>query len=141
MTLVKYNNDYRPATWNSLFDNFFNIDFEGGRLEKFRPNVDILENDKTYQIHLAVPGMKKEDFNIDIKDRRLVITGERKWKEEKNENNVHRLETQYGSFSRSFRLPENIDADKIAASYVDGILEIELPKDEKKEKKSVIKIK
>lgn len=143
MKLVKYNNtnDYVPATWNSVLDNFLNFDFEGGRLEKFRPSVDILENEKSFEIHLAVPGMEKEDFNLDLKDNHLIINGERKIREEKNGQNIHRMETQYGSFSRSFRLPENIDVEKISAQYIDGILEIELPKDEKKERKTTIKIK
>jgi len=144
MKLVRYNNldDYAPVRWGSLFDNFFDNFEEGGsKITKFVPSTDVVENDHAYEIHMAIPGMKKEDFKLDIKDKTLVISGERKWKEEKKEQNYHRVETQYGSFSRSFNLPENVNIEKIAASYNDGILEIELPKDAKKELKTVIKVK
>ena len=144
MKLVRYNNynDYTPTRWSTLMDTFFNDPHLGGsRAGKFVPNVDIVENDTAYEIHVAVPGMKKEDFNIDINDKTLVISGERKWKEEKKERNFHRVETQFGSFSRSFTLPVNINRDKISAAYNDGILEVEIPKDAKKELKSTIKVK
>ena len=133
MALVKYNpfNEFVPVTWNSILDSFFNENNQ--QTERiFSPTVDILENDKAFEVQVVVPGMKKEDFKIDLKENSLIISGERKWKEEKNEKNFHRLESQYGSFRRSFRLPENIDVAKITASYKEGILSIEIPKDEKK---------
>jgi HSP20 family protein len=90
---------------------------------------------------LAVPGVNKEDFKIDLNDNYLTISGERKFKRESKEgNNVHSVETQYGTFSRSFTLPENVDSAKISAKYNNGILEVIVPKDEKKIVKATIKV-
>jgi HSP20 family protein len=102
--------------------------------------VDIYENEKSFELHVAVPGMKKDDFKLDLKDNFLTISGERKFTREKNDNNFHSVETQYGSFSRAFSLPENVDGSKISAKYADGILEVSLPKDEKKILKTTIKV-
>jgi len=87
-----------------------------------------------------VPGVNKEDFKIDLHDSYLTISGERKISEEKKEKNFRSIETQYGSFSRSFSLPENVAADKINAKYNNGILELTIPKDEKKQLKQTIKV-
>jgi HSP20 family protein len=84
--------------------------------------------------------MNKEDFKIDLNEKYLTISGERKYKNETKEQNFHSIETQYGSFSRSFTLPENVDSTKIAASYANGILEVNVPKDEKKALKTTIKV-
>ena len=145
MSIVKYNsvlNDYVPTSFTNLIDRFFNESLTrgGGSAYAFVPKVDIVENEKDFQLHVAVPGVNKEDFNIDLKDNLLTISGERKFNKEKNEKNFFSIETQYGSFSRSFALPENIDASKINAKYENGILEITLPKDEKKVLKASIKV-
>ena len=102
--------------------------------------MDVLETEKAFLIHVAVPGVSKEDFKIDLNDNYLTISGERKFKNEKKDHNFHSVETQYGSFSRSFSLPENADAASINAQYNNGILEINVPKDEKKILKTTIKV-
>jgi HSP20 family protein len=84
--------------------------------------------------------MNKDDFKIDLNDNFLTISGERKLSKEKNEKNFHSIETQYGTFSRSFSLPENVDVNKINAKYENGILAISIPKDEKKVLKTSIKV-
>lgn len=142
MTLVRYNpfDEFVPTSWNSILDNIF-ADDEKKATRQFTPRVDIAENKDNYEIHIAVPGMKKEDFHLELKDHNLVISGERKWKEESKDKNFHRVETQYGSFQRSFNLPDNVNTEKIIASYNDGILEIDIPKDAKKELTTTIKIK
>lgn len=145
MSLIRYNtslNDFVPTSFSNLIDRFFNdtMTRSGGSAYSFVPRVDIMENDKAYEIHVAVPGMNKEDFKIDLNENYMTISGERKFTQEKNENNFHSVETQYGTFSRSFSLPESINAAKIAAKYVNGILEITVPKDEKKTLKTSIKI-
>jgi HSP20 family protein len=99
-----------------------------------------VEAEKAFEIHVAVPGMNKEDFKLDLNDSLLTISGERKFTKEKKDNSFHSIETQYGSFSRSFTLPENVDANNISAKYVNGILEITVPKDEKKTLKTTIKV-
>lgn len=112
------------------------------RLETFVPRVDIVETDKAYEIHLAAPGMKKEDFKVELTEGRLTVSGERKFqKEEGDKRTYHRVETQYGSFTRSFLLPDDVKVDSISAEYVDGILKLHLPKDEKKAQVARIEVK
>jgi HSP20 family protein len=144
MSLVRYNtlNDFVPTTFSNLIDRFFNesLSRQGGSAYSFVPKVDIIENEKAYEIHLAVPGVNKEDFKLDLNDNFLTVSGERKFTKEQKDRNYHSIETQYGSFSRSFGLPENVDAGKISAKYNNGILEILVPKDEKKTLKTTITV-
>ena len=144
MSIVRYStaNDFAPTSFSNLIDRFFNDSLarSGGSSYSFVPKVDIIETDKAYEISVAVPGLSKEDFKIDLNDNFLTISGERKFSKEKKENNLHVVETQYGNFSRSFSLPENVDAGKISAIYTNGILEISIPKDEKKVLKTTIKV-
>jgi HSP20 family protein len=145
MSIVRYNstlNEFVPTSFNSLIDRFFNesLSRAGGSAYSFVPKVDILEDEKAYEIHMAVPGLNKDDFKIDLNDNFLTISGERKFTQEKKENNYHSIETQYGNFSRSFSLPENVDVNKINAKYNNGILELVIPKDEKKVLKATIKV-
>lgn len=142
MKLVKFNQlepNY-PTTFSSMLDRFFN-DSIGQNIKHFTPAVDISEDDNHYEIHVSVPGMKKSDFNLEVTDGRLTISGERKMEEKKEGKNFHSLETHYGSFSRSFYLPDNVNEDGIAASYEDGLLKVSLPKEEKKIIKSKIEVK
>ena len=126
--------------FRSLIDGLFNdsLTRSGGSL--FVPKVDIIENEKAYELHVAAPGLSKEDFNIELTDNLLTVSGERKFSNEKKDKNYHSIETQYGAFSRSFTLPENVDTEKINAKYNSGILELTIPKDEKKALKSTIKV-
>jgi HSP20 family protein len=146
MSIVRYNsalNDYVPTSFSNLIDRFFNesVTRSGGSVYgSFVPKVDVIENDKDYEIHVAVPGVNKEDFKIDLNDNYLTISGERKLNKEKNEKNFHSIETQYGTFTRSFSLPENVDVNNIKAKYENGILEVTIPKDEKKVLKASIKV-
>ncbi|MEQ9466152.1 MAG: Hsp20/alpha crystallin family protein [Ekhidna sp.] len=142
MGLIKYNtNDYRPASFRSLVDRFFNDEFVGGSLPTFSPKVDIAETEKEFEIQLHVPGMKKGDFNIDLNDDQITVSGERKFENEKKEKNFHSVESYYGTFNRTFYLPDVINKEKVDASYQDGVLTIVLPKDEKKSTKKQIAVK
>ena len=145
MTLVKYRNgysDYVPTSFSSLIDNFFNERFNyAGGTSSFLPKVDIAETEKGFEVALAAPGMKKEDFNIEVNDNFLTISGERKFVNEDKNKNYHTVETQYGSFSKSFKLPKNVNSGKIDAKYEDGILNLFVPKDEKKKLKNTIEVK
>lgn len=95
------------------------------------PAVNIQENEKQFIIEVAVPGMKKDDFKINLDNQVLTISKEEKEQKEEKKDNYTRREFVYNSFSRSFRLPKTILVDKIKADYKDGILLIALPKDEK----------
>ncbi|MCZ8353329.1 MAG: Hsp20/alpha crystallin family protein [Cyclobacteriaceae bacterium] len=146
MSIIKYNsalNDFVPTTFSNIIDRFFNesVARSGGSVYAFTPRVDIIENEKNFEILVAVPGMNKEDFSIDINENYLTVSGERKFTKERKENAFRSIETQYGSFSRSFSLPDNININSIEAEYKNGILEIVLPKDEKKMLRTNIKVK
>jgi HSP20 family protein len=144
MSIVRYStpNDFIPTSFGHLIDRFFNDSLTrgGGSAYSFVPKVDIIEAEKAFEIHVAVPGLEKENFKIDLDENRLTISGERKFSKEKKESNLYRVETQYGNFSRAFTLPDNVDASKITAAYKNGILEITVPKDEKKLEKTTIKV-
>ncbi|MEQ8338272.1 MAG: Hsp20/alpha crystallin family protein [Cyclobacteriaceae bacterium] len=140
MTLIKYKpNDYVPSTFGSFFDRFFNDDHFNGN--SYSPTVDVAETEKEFEIQFHLPGMKKENININVDNDRLTVSGERKFENEKKEKNYHKVESHYGTFSRSFYLPDTVNAEKIDASYKDGILTVTVPKDVKKESKRTISIK
>jgi HSP20 family protein len=145
MSIVRYNtslNDFVPTTFSNLIDRFFDetSSRSGGSAYSFVPRVDVLETESGYELHVVVPGMNKEDFKIDLNEKVLTISGERKFTEEKSDKHFRSIESQYGSFKRSFSLPENVDAAKINAKYVNGVLEVLVPKDEKKTLKATIKV-
>jgi HSP20 family protein len=145
MSIVKYNsrlNQFAPNSFSHLIDRFFaeSVARSGGSSYSFVPRVDVIEEDKAFEIHIAVPGMNKDEFKIDLNDNYLTVSGERKFSKEKSENLYRSFETQYGSFSRSFSLPENVDGGKITAQYNNGILVVNVPKDEKKTLKQSIKV-
>ncbi|HEX5606136.1 MAG TPA: Hsp20/alpha crystallin family protein, partial [Candidatus Binatia bacterium] len=106
------------------------------------PPVDILESRDSYLIRAELPGMKREDFNLEVHDGSLTISGERKFEEAANGVEYHRVERASGKFSRSFYLPQTVKTDAIKATYRDGILEIHVPKaDEAKPKQITISVK
>jgi HSP20 family protein len=141
MSIIRYNaNDFVPTSFSNLVDRFFTDSMVRSGGSTFVPKVDVLENEQAFEIHFAVPGLNKEDFNIELKDNYLTVSGERKFSNEKKDKNYHSIETSYGSFSRAFSLPENVDASKINAKYDRGILELTIPKDEKKTLKQSIKV-
>ncbi len=141
MSIIRYNpNDFVSTPFSSLIDRFFNESVTRSGGSQFVPKVDIVETPEAYEVHVAAPGLNKDDFKIELNDNYLTISGERKFTNEKKEKNYHSIETNYGSFSRSFTLPENTDASKINAKYNNGILELTIPKDEKKVLKQSIKV-
>lgn len=141
MSIHRYNgNEFAPISFSHLVDKFFNENNSRTGGSRFVPRVDVVENENAFELHVAAPGMKKEDFKVEVKDSLLTVSGERKLVNEKDGKNFRSVETQYGSFSRSWNLPENVDAAKINAAYNNGILELTLPKDEKKEVKQNITV-
>jgi HSP20 family protein len=145
MTLIRYNsepNNLVPGTFRSFIDRFFNdMKTEETAVNDFTPDVDIAESEKEFEVMISVPGMKKENFNIELEDGRLVISGERKIENKKEEKNFRSIETRYGRFSRSFYLPDIVNPDKISAKYEDGILNVRIPKNEQKIIKNRIEVK
>ena len=135
MTLVKRNRGLFPST-PSFFDDFFTkdlFDWSNSNLGTSLPAVNISENDENYNVEVAAPGLKKDDFKVEVDNDVLTISSEKKeTKEEANESERYsRKEFKYSSFRRSFALPEGqVDVDKIKAEYKDGILTLGLPKRE-----------
>jgi len=95
---------------------------------EWSPLVDISEDDKEYLVKAEIPEMKKEDIKLNVQDDVLTVTGERKYEKEEKDKKYHRVERAYGSFIRSFTLPEDTDGSKVSAEYKDGVLKVHLPK-------------
>src|ERR1043166_2576232 len=95
---------------------------------EWAPSVDIDETDKEYIVKADLAGVKKEDVKIDVQNGVLTVSGERKFEKEEKDRKHHRVERAYGSFTRSFTLPEDVLQDKIAADSKDGVITVHLPK-------------
>lgn len=128
----------------SLFDDFFKpwneIFGNGGSLVPRAltvPAVNITDEKDEYKVSLAAPGLKKDDFRIDVEGNLLTISCEKEEKKEEKEKRHTRREYNYTSFSRSFTLPEDVKQDKIEAHYTDGVLHLSLPKKEEAKKASL----
>lgn len=102
----------------------------------FTPSVNTREGEYAYHVEVDLPGVKKEDINVDLKDDVLTISGERKTKSEISEKDYYKKECSYGKFHRSFTLPEDTDIENIEANSEDGVLEVVIPKLKKVEKES-----
>ncbi len=115
--------------WNEWFDN-------GGFLGRTMnvPAVNITEQKDEYRVTMAIPGLKKDDFKIDVDGNMLTISSEREENKEEKDKKFTRKEYSYSSFSRSFTLPEEINKEKIEARYEDGVLKISLPRKEEAKK-------
>lgn len=146
MTLVRFKNNHEllrdsmiPKFFNSVFNDFFPETASDSRF--FSPRVDIVEKDNQFEVHASLPGMKKEEIKIDLKKDLLTISGERKFQNEQKEAKYHLVESHYGSFSRSFNLPETVSKENIQAEFKDGILTLVLPKTEPKDNSVKIEVK
>lgn len=124
---------FRP--WNEWFDNG---GFMGRPLSM--PAVNISEAKDNYLVSLAVPGMKKDDFKVDVEGNMLTISSEKSETKEANEEKYTRKEYNYSSFSRSFTIPDDVEIEKIDARYQDGELKLTLPRKEEAKKSSAKKI-
>ena len=114
---------------------------EAMTVAEWAPLVDITEDEKEYLIKAQLPEVKKDDMKVSVQDGILTIAGERKSEKEERNKKFHRVEWAYGSFSRSFTLPEDADADKVAGDFKDGVLKVHVPKSEKaKPKKIEVKV-
>lgn len=113
--------DLMEAAWNRPFDFFLSEDVNF-------PSINLSENGKEIRIKAELPGMEAKDVDISLQNDHLIIQGEKKFEEEENKDNFHRLECSYGSFYRSIPLPAAVDATKIKAKFKNGVLKIVLPK-------------
>lgn len=128
-----------PSGYADPWRDFFDLDFFSNRGQNRAmqlPAVNICEDEKSYQVDVVAPGFKKDDFKINMEDDLLTISAEQKQEsgEGGNEKHYSRREYSYSSFTRSFQLPENTQAEEINAKYEDGVLKITIPKSEQKPK-------
>ena len=143
MRLVKW----KPAAglpvyhdhFERMFDDFFGVNRRRMDLQNFdwTPRVNVEEKEELFEITAEVPGMKKDEIDIEVQDGVLTIRGERKFEKEENGTNYHICERSYGTFQRAFTLPENVREDNIEAEYKDGILRLALPKAEPQKPKEI----
>tara|TARA_B100000902_G_scaffold186107_1_gene178479 strand:- start:277 stop:699 length:423 start_codon:yes stop_codon:yes gene_type:complete len=125
MRIVKYNNNnIFPSLMNEFFNDDLRMNFFNRRHSV--PSVNSVENNDSFEIDLAVPGMKKDDFTIELNDKILVISSDNSNYDQNERTRLN--EFNYSSFQRSFRVPESVELDKIKANYKNGILKIKLPK-------------
>ena len=147
-------NPFRSSAWDPFrdFSNFENRlekffgrplltgnggDKEAMTVTQWSPLVDITEDDKEYIVKAELPDIKKEDVKVNVENGQLTISGERKFEKEEKGKKYHRIERSYGSFLRSFTLPEGVSGEKVAADFKDGVLQVHLPKDEKAKPKAI----
>jgi len=144
--LANSNSNQNFPTLSNWLDDLFNRDLPSVFTSNFNtgitlPKVNIKETADSFMVEMAVPGLKKSDFNIDIDNQVLSISTETKEENEHKEENYTRREFGYSSFKRTFSLPESVDDEKINAKYNEGILSILLPKKEEAKQKPVRSIK
>ncbi len=137
MTLVNFQekikaNAINASYYNNVLDSLFkDVEAKNNSYEKL-PAVNISESEQNFTIDLAAPGMKREDFQINLKKDILTVTVDKKKEDGEGKKQFSRKEFDFGNFSRSFNMPENADSEKIAASYANGILSLTIDKRDEK---------
>lgn len=145
MTLVKWNsngNNANPA-FSNLLESFFGrdlSDFVGRDFASTLPAVNVVETAENFTVEVAAPGLKKENFQINLNNNLLTIASKYEKTDEEVKGKYTRREFGYASFQRSFTLPSTVDSNRIEASYKDGILYVHLPKKEEAKEKPVRQI-
>jgi HSP20 family protein len=130
MTLVKWNPTRSLMTdFDRIFDSMFTHDLpQLSSVKSWIPAVDVNETETEFLLSADMPGLDKKDVSIDIHDGVITIKGERAIDNEKSTDDYRIRERQLGSFNRSFRLPDNVKEDKVAAKFKNGVLTVTLPK-------------
>lgn len=141
--LKKYSSQFEEM--EQMFNDFFKQrffapawmpHFKFPELADVSTSVDMFEEGDNLVIKAELPGMKKEDINVDLKDGVITISGQKKSEEKTERKDFHRIERSFGSFTRRLQLPVEIKADKVQASFKDGVLEIKMPKTEAAKQKA-----
>jgi HSP20 family protein len=113
---------------NRVFDTFFGGRTSNGVTRRWVPPMDLVETNDHLVLKADLPGLDKEDVEIEVKDGVLTVSGERRTEHEDSADGYHRVERAYGRFSRSLSLPQGIDADQVQADFDKGVLEVRIPK-------------
>jgi len=125
---------------NRLFNAMFDAPARGGgngELRRWTPAMDLAETDDAFVLRADLPGVSHEDVNIELEDTVLTVSGERKADHETKGEGFYRVERSFGAFSRSLTLPKGVDAEAIAASFTDGVLEVRVPKPEQRKPRRI----
>ena len=122
---------------DQLFNQFLGAENGGEQLHMFAPRTNVAETDKHYEISVDLPGLKPEEFNVELKEGHLWITGERRQETEEKGKAYHRVERMHGQFRRVIPLGMDVDADRVGAEYKDGVLRITVPKTEAAQPKRI----
>lgn len=128
MLVTRFNPFRELKELESKLFNYYPVEADENGISTFRPSVSTREGEFAYHVEVDLPGIKKEDIQIDVKDNQLIVSGERTFKEERQEKDYYKVESSYGKFQRSFTLPDNVDVENIEASSENGVLEVTLPK-------------
>jgi HSP20 family protein len=136
MALVRWDSsrevDSLQSEVNRLFDTFFGGRPANAGLRRWVPAMDLVETEDHLVLRADLPGVDPEDVNIELKDGVLTVSGERKAEHEEQTDSFYRVERAFGTFSRSMSLPERVDADRITATFENGVLEVRIPKPEER---------
>lgn len=123
---------------DGLFDRFFDrSDRSEGTSAVWAPQTDLVETDDAFQLRLDVPGMTKDDIEINLQNRTLTVSGERKSEKKEEGEEYVRVERAFGNFHRTFTLPDAVDEENIKATYEDGVLSIHVPKTEESTRRQI----
>ena len=131
---------------NRLFNTFFDTPTAtggngGGAVRRWVPSMDLVETEEHFVLRADLPGLTEEDVSIELEDNVLTVAGERKAEHEEKKEGFYRMERSFGHFRRSLTLPEGVDAEKIAATFDKGVLEVRIPKpEERKPHRVAIKV-
>jgi HSP20 family protein len=134
MALVRWDPGREVDTLQSEVNRIFDTFFGGNdtRARRWVPAMDLVETEDHLVLRADLPGLEKDDVNVEVKDGVLTISGERRAEHEEKSEGFHRVERAFGSFSRSLSLPDGIDAEKVAADFDKGVLEVRIPKPEER---------
>lgn len=133
MLITKFNPSREMNEYRSRFSQLNNIltnmhELNNDSFTSFSPAVNTREGEFAYHVEVDLPGVRKEDIEINVNDRVVTLSGIRQTSNEQKENDYYKIESEYGKFQRSFSLPENIDVENIHAETADGVLEVVIPK-------------
>src|SRR4051812_10253300 len=144
MAIVRWEPLREFSTLQNEMNRLFNTVFDapapsgnGGAMRRWMPAMDLAETEDHFVLRADLPGLSEEDVNIELEDRVLTVSGERKAEHTENKDGYLRVERAFGSFSRSLTLPEGIDPESVAASFDRGVLEVQIPKPEERKPRKI----
>jgi len=143
MAIVRWEPLREFSTLQNEMNRLFNMVFDapaapnGGTMRRWMPAMDLVETEGHFVLRADLPGLGEEDVNIEVEDRVLTVSGERRAEHETSKEGYHRVDRAFGAFSRALTLPEGIDPEAVAASFDRGVLEVRIPKPEERKPRKI----